>query len=71
MRWRRERPDPISDEAKQARQRADQQAQHADTIHAEAQDQLRASLTAAAKLSAIRQRNHFAEAFSIVLGGHQ
>jgi hypothetical protein len=70
MRWRRSK-DPISDEAKQAQAQATQQAARAEVVGVEAEKQLREAQTIAARLMDIRRRNHFAEAFDIVLGGNR
>ena len=71
MRWRRKRKDPISEEAKQAAAQVSQQSEHADVVGVEADRQLRDAQTVAARLMDIRRRNHFAEAFDIVLGGNR
>ncbi|WP_394253625.1 DUF7620 family protein [Arthrobacter pityocampae] len=71
MRWRRKRKDPISEEAKRAAEQAEQQSQEADVVGAEADQQLHYARVVTDRLIDIRRRNHFAEAFGIVLGGNQ
>lgn len=71
MRFRRHRKDPISDEAKRARERADSQSCAADVVREEAVQQLQKAESVTAWLKKIRQDNHFAEAFTILIGGNR